>query len=191
MTVKPTEAMIEAALHARVPGGSEVWAWLPQQDAWTPHEIARDVLRAALTAALAVQDTEPVRVKPLEWTAHPYLARYEARSAIGLYLIEQTTREVYLNGPRDDEDANQKSFVSVEEAKAAAQSDYEARIRSAIEPQPEPVDLPQDVINLVIAAREAFDAGTLPDEESRALDKALDPFSARVGYENEPEGEKP
>jgi hypothetical protein len=47
------DAMIDAALHARVPGGAEVWCWLPQQDAWTPHETARDVMRAALGAALA------------------------------------------------------------------------------------------------------------------------------------------
>lgn len=47
--------------------------------------------------------------------------------------------------------------------------------------------LPQDVINLVIAAREAFDTGHLPNEESDALDKALEPFSERVRYENEPE----
>lgn len=46
--------------------------------------------------------------------------------------------------------------------------------------------LPQDVINLVIAAREAFDSWTLPECESRALDKALEPFAERVPYENEP-----
>lgn len=45
--------------------------------------------------------------------------------------------------------------------------------------------MPQDVINLVIAAREAFDTGTLPDEESRALDKALEAFSSRIPYENQ------
>lgn len=47
--------------------------------------------------------------------------------------------------------------------------------------------LSQDLINLVIAAREAFDTCHLPDEESRALDSALEAFSSRVPYENEPE----
>lgn len=50
-----------------------------------------------------------------------------------------------------------------------------------------PVSLPQDVINLVIAAREAFDTGLLPDVENRALDEALNAFSSRVPYENEPD----
>lgn len=54
MKPTPTPEMIEAALHARVPGGAEVWAWLPQKDAWTPHETARDVMHAALSAALSV-----------------------------------------------------------------------------------------------------------------------------------------
>ncbi len=49
----------------------------------------------------------------------------------------------------------------------------------------EMMSMPQDVINLVIAAREAFDTGTLPDEESCALDKALEAFSSRVHYENQ------
>ena len=45
-----TDAMIDAALKASVPGGSEVWCWLPQKDAWTPSETARDVMRCALRA---------------------------------------------------------------------------------------------------------------------------------------------
>lgn len=42
--------------------------------------------------------------------------------------------------------------------------------------------LPQDVINLVITAREAFDRGELSVE----LDKALEAFSERVPYADEP-----
>src|SRR5205085_5223681 len=56
---RDVERLIDVALHARVPGGAEVWAWLPQQDAWTPHETARGVMRAALTAAIAAL-TSPV-----------------------------------------------------------------------------------------------------------------------------------
>jgi hypothetical protein len=51
--------------------------------------------------------------------------------------------------------------------------------------------LPQDVINLVIAAREAFDTGDLPMIEERALDEALEAFSERVPYENQPDDEEP
>lgn len=46
-----------------------------------------------------------------------------------------------------------------------------------------------DLVNLVIAAREAFDCGFLPEEESRALDNALEPFASRVRYANEPDEE--
>ena len=53
--------------------------------------------------------------------------------------------------------------------------------------------LPADVVELVIAAREAWEIAEgygLEDEERNAfecLDKALEAFSARVPYENEPE----
>ncbi|WP_394662904.1 hypothetical protein [uncultured Sphingomonas sp.] len=46
--------------------------------------------------------------------------------------------------------------------------------------------LPQSVVSLIIAAREAFDTGMLPQDEQTALDKALERFSAAVPYENEP-----
>lgn len=46
--------------------------------------------------------------------------------------------------------------------------------------------VPQDVINLVIAAREFWDIHNDLSEESRALDKALEAFGERVPYENEP-----
>jgi hypothetical protein len=47
------DAMIDRALSARVPGGAAVSAWLPMlDDARTPHPTAREVMRAALTAAL-------------------------------------------------------------------------------------------------------------------------------------------
>jgi hypothetical protein len=43
-------------------------------------------------------------------------------------------------------------------------------------------NLPQDVIDLVIAAREAFDTGFLSAGEQGALDAALERFSALVPY---------
>jgi hypothetical protein len=47
------DELVDAALNATVPGGSNVWVWLPQKDAWTPHQTARNVMRCAITAALA------------------------------------------------------------------------------------------------------------------------------------------
>ncbi|KAA3526096.1 hypothetical protein GOZ96_22780 [Agrobacterium vitis] len=54
-------------------------------------------------------------------------------------------------------------------------------------PTPEATAMPQVVIDLVIAAREFWDAHNDLSNESHALDKALEPFSARVPYENEPD----
>lgn len=50
-----TDAMVEAALKARVPGGAQVKDWLPSADTYgrEPHQTTRNVMRAALTAALA------------------------------------------------------------------------------------------------------------------------------------------
>lgn len=51
---------------------------------------------------------------------------------------------------------------------------------------------PQDVINLVIAAREMLDRGFHPsDTEANALDRALEAFASRVPYENEPDALTP
>lgn len=47
--------------------------------------------------------------------------------------------------------------------------------------------LSQDVINLVIAAREFWDVANDCSDESIALDCALEAFASRVPYENEPE----
>lgn len=59
-------------------------------------------------------------------------------------------------------------------------------LTAAPSPSPKMTGLSQDVITLVIAAREAFDTGMLPSDENDALDKALEAFSSRVPYENEP-----
>ncbi|NTF67914.1 hypothetical protein [Rhizobium rhizogenes] len=58
-------------------------------------------------------------------------------------------------------------------------------------PAPEIAALPQDVINLVIAAREVFEAPEWASDEWNALDKALEVFSSRVPYENEPDAVAP
>lgn len=50
--------------------------------------------------------------------------------------------------------------------------------------------LTQEMINLVIAAREAFETGILDRDIEENLDKALEAFSVLVPYENEPEEEE-
>ncbi len=61
------------------------------------------------------------------------------------------------------------------------------RCKSDNEPELGEDELQQDVINLVIAAREACDSWQLAECEFKQLDKALDAFSERVPYENEPD----
>lgn len=51
--------------------------------------------------------------------------------------------------------------------------------------------LPQDVIDLVIAAREFWDASNDSSAESKALDKALEAFAERVPYANQPDEVEP
>lgn len=52
--------------------------------------------------------------------------------------------------------------------------------------EPAVVPLPQDVIDLVIAARELWECSDM-NIEADALDNALKPFASRVPYENEPD----
>lgn len=59
------------------------------------------------------------------------------------------------------------------------------RVKASPPPQTH-VALPQDVINLVIAAREFWDVAMDDSDESAALDAALEAFASRVPYENEP-----
>jgi hypothetical protein len=62
-----TDELVDAALNAQVPGGSQVWVWLPQKDAWTPSQTARDVMRCAIDAALdALRETHHLVPKDQE-----------------------------------------------------------------------------------------------------------------------------
>ncbi|QND53475.1 hypothetical protein HB779_17460 [Phyllobacterium sp. 628] len=57
------------------------------------------------------------------------------------------------------------------------------RVEAAL--SPEPAQLPQDVINLVIAVREVvYESHDL--EKSAALDKAVEAFAERVPWDNDP-----
>lgn len=62
-----------------------------------------------------------------------------------------------------------------------------AALSATPSPAPQMTGLPRDVVNLVIAAREFWDANNDLTPESRALDEALSAFSDRVPYENQPE----
>lgn len=72
-------------------------------------------------------------------------------------------------------------YITLGELRALKQLSGPALVRQA---------LPQDVINLVIAAREVWELvefGALPDaDQTKALDQALEAFSSRVPYADEP-----
>lgn len=96
-------------------------------------------LKAERDAALA----GAVRVKPLEWEVTDWSAgsgvngeddiAWEAQTCLNSwgYGIE------WLGGDKFEYDGARTAFKSLPEAKAAAQADYDARIRAALEPDPE------------------------------------------------------
>lgn len=95
----------------------------------------RDTIVSALR--LAAQSPEPVTVKPLVWVDHrpdsfPEPA-WSAQTPFGFYNIEEVSASdcpayvVRLHAHRFVADKD-----SLDDAKAAAQADYEARIRSAL-----------------------------------------------------------
>jgi len=127
-----------------------------------------------------------VSVKPLSWFKD---ASYNltASCAFGSYHIERpyeaSGHPIRLYHNRDP----LGEYATVEAAKAAAQSDFETRVKSCLTSIGVEA-LPQDVINLVIAGREMLDLGYSPDHaEADALDRALEAFSSRVSFENQPE----
>ena len=94
-----------------------------------------DIVQALLTDRQAreeARDGGGWRVKTLDWEDG------FASTVFGGYATDQNddgtwffSWTVYPYGDRDD-----RAFATEDEAKAAAQADYEARIRSAIEPSP-------------------------------------------------------
>lgn len=81
-------------------------------------------------AQAAIAALEPVKVKPLEWEYHPAGA-IAAPPTGHAYIIDTRTKgRVYsIKGFNP-----QRQFASMDEAKAAAQADYERRILDALEP---------------------------------------------------------
>ena len=100
-------------------------------DLWTEIDVNVEDLRALLSQPEQL-GAEPVGVKPLDWNP------FRAETPFGgyYYVDEQTGHEkpFLLSGSRID----LARFPTLEAAKAAAQADYERRIRSALYTLPKP-----------------------------------------------------
>ncbi|KFL28179.1 hypothetical protein JP74_02930 [Devosia sp. 17-2-E-8] len=96
--------------------------------------IAKDEILALPAPALSrAEGQEPVAVKPLEWTGPDVNGDRHARSILAVYTIrkQQGSMGFWLT-----EVGGYHS--SIDKAKAAAQADYEQRIRSALVKAPAP-----------------------------------------------------
>jgi hypothetical protein len=128
--MEPTDEMVDAALRE----------WSKPND----RREGRDIMRAAISAALAVSPKP--RVRKLEWeevttariaedpTLEP-TGDYEALSPVGIYYVQMYfgTDSYGWNVMLDYNDVADKD--DPEDAKAAAQADYERRVLSALEDQ--------------------------------------------------------
>jgi len=196
----PKSNMLEIAIAAVLEADKEFRSNMPSEWDGDPLSGELDGLRRIFEAHLsappppaAVQEPVVVKVKPLEWDDFG-----RAFSEVGTYNVVCIRSGVFgLTKPEDEEATFPISREGSEQyCRDEAQIDYEQRIRSALstsqsDPAPEIVALPQDVINLVIAAREVFEAPEWASDEWNALDKALEAFSSRVPYENEPDAVAP
>ncbi|MFY0633638.1 MAG: hypothetical protein JXQ91_07495 [Vannielia sp.] len=100
---------------------------------------------AALEAELAAaRDAALVEVKPLEWHERvptpPAASGFwcEARTIVGLYEIHSFAGSNSLFHLKTPDFGRMAQFDTLASAKAAAQTDYEARIRSALRTTPAP-----------------------------------------------------
>lgn len=92
-------------------------------------------MKAAIDAIPSVQ----VGVKPLEWIKHPSKDIWRATVGLGVYKAFGITSPSWdFDSWSDAKDKVSQSAPTIEAAKAAAQADYEARIRSALTTQPSP-----------------------------------------------------
>jgi hypothetical protein len=120
--MKITDEMVEAGLAQYSEGGCM------GLDEGERREVVVAILEAA---ALAVQTQQGVEVKKLEWREEPVPPAGEslASTGVGLYCIPHGGGRFYLRF-RDTHVLG--DFSTLAKAKAAAQSDYETRIRSAL-----------------------------------------------------------
>lgn len=127
-------------------------------------------------------DAATVEVKPLEWI-EPYANKLDASSACGVYGMALVAGKwfIRLNGSAIEPGHPYHSFSA---AKAAAQADYEARIRSALtmpvtgeaEPVANPFDLTMTQFLDKMAARGV--SFTTPGQAAVVLDWAYATFRA-------------
>lgn len=84
--------------------------------------------------------TPAVKVKPLEWVAHPSAPIWRCDTPLGPYKV--FALEPYpswdFDSATDAKDKISKRSNTPQAAKAAAQADYEARILSALDVKPAP-----------------------------------------------------
>ena len=130
----------------------EVMSWLESRglvdlsdDEWDGftdviEEHERGIESAAIAAYLSAAKSEPVAVRALEWRdhrGHTFPDTWTAKTPCGIYEIEERSASdspAYVaTGPLHVFIADKDSLG---EAKAAAQADYESRIRSALASEP-------------------------------------------------------
>jgi hypothetical protein len=111
----------------------------------------QDYHRRLVTAAPAPPPMSEARIKPLEWVG-PHLKMYVAEPICGLqYRITCDERGIdwFVDG-------GWSPVGTLDEAKAAAQADYEARIRAALF-APQPAAVPSQAEDGAQSVREACD----------------------------------
>ena len=110
-------------------------------DAWAKSAYTRDLYQGATPLAETLREADAmlsackggaVKVKPLEWEYHP-AGTIAAPPTGHAYIIDTRMKgRCYSVKGFNPE----RQFDSLNEAKAAAQADYEGRILSALEPAP-------------------------------------------------------
>jgi len=142
--------------------------WGPAADFVDPVQV-----EAALTASLPF--LQGVKVKALEWGSTSY-GTPEVFTDVGVYRIVSAWNGgwslTWNNSSILDSDGR-SNFPTQEAAKAAAQADYEARVRSAIDPAPSPraQALEESDLNARLKAKGMYSIeemmGTLPVDKWR------------------------
>jgi len=110
-----------------------------------------EALMPFITAALSHADYGGVKVKALEWKRSGWVEAFSKPGGLGFWYSIQPHKPVHGHGDppftcfvtwgepgQNSREYLGEDFQSVEEAKAAAQADYEARILSALTQAPAP-----------------------------------------------------
>lgn len=154
------------------------WTTAAATDA-SPKYIRADLVDARI-ATLEAQLAERVKVKALEWAQHPTAEAWRADIMLGTYQVWVGTHGTAwqfdgLLGERINETASDE-----EEAKAAAQADYERRILSALEPdhtadaatRPSEQAVTEEMVEAVVKAIRPYTRDTLFLDEHQILVRA-------------------